>query len=128
MSHRSRTLQSATRPRQRPKNLASFQLPPWARRTVASSLLNRSLRNPQPILIIPGPIFWVSPLRVSLSLIYTRFHHAAAPICSQQRAPRKWLIGPPEDRSHCRIAIISDHSPLDLSRLKLGQPHRNFAV
>ena len=52
----------------------------------------------------------------------------AAPICSQQRAPRTWLIGPPEDRTHCRIAIISDHSPLDLSRLKRGQLHRNFAV
>ena len=25
-------------------------------------------------------------------------------------------------------AIISDHAPLDLSRLKRGQPHRNFAV
>ena len=24
---------------------------------------------------------------------------AAAPICSQQRAPRRWLIGPPEDRT-----------------------------
>src|SRR6201987_4612550 len=43
-------------------------------------------------------------------------------------APHKWLIGPPEDRTHCRIAIISDHPPLDLSRLKRGHPHRNFAV
>ena len=24
---------------------------------------------------------------------------SAAPICSQQRAPRRWLIGPPEDRN-----------------------------
>ena len=30
---------------------------------------------------------------------------SAAPICSQQRAPRRWLIGPPEDRNHCGIAI-----------------------
>ena len=52
----------------------------------------------------------------------------AAPVCSQQRAPRRWLIGPPEGRTHCRIAIISDHFPLDLSRPKRGQPHRNFAV
>jgi hypothetical protein len=52
----------------------------------------------------------------------------AAPICSQQRASRGWLIGPPEGRTHCRIAIISDHPPLDLSRLKRGQTHRNFAV
>jgi hypothetical protein len=40
----------------------------------------------------------------------------------------RWLIGPPEGRTHCRIAIISDHPPLDLSRLRRGQPHRNFAV
>jgi hypothetical protein len=52
---------------------------------------------------------------------------SAAPICSQQRASRRWLIGPPEDRSYCRTAIISDHPPLDLSRRERGQPHHNFA-
>ena len=45
---------------------------------------------------------------------------SATPICSQQRAPRRWLIGPPEDRNHCGIAIISDHALLYLSWLKRG--------
>jgi hypothetical protein len=36
----------------------------------------------------------------------------AAPICSQQRTPRKWLIGPPEGITHCRIVRIADHPPL----------------
>ena len=38
------------------------------------------------------------------------------------------VASPPEDRTHCRIAIISDPPSLDLPRLKRGQPHRNFAV
>jgi nucleotide-binding universal stress UspA family protein len=45
---------------------------------------------------------------------------SVAPICSQQRAPRRWLIGPPEDRNHCGIAIISDH-PHDRSESRSRQ-------
>jgi hypothetical protein len=33
-----------------------------------------------------------------------------------------------EDRTYCKVAIISDHPPLDLSQLKRGQPHHNFAL
>ena len=52
----------------------------------------------------------------------------AAPIWGHQRAPRRWLIGLPEDRTYCKVAIISDHPPLDLSQFKRGQPHRDIAV
>jgi len=31
---------------------------------------------------------------------------AAAPICGQQRAPRWWLIGRPEDGTYCKIVVI----------------------
>jgi hypothetical protein len=34
-----------------------------------------------------------------------RMEFFRTPICSQQRAPRRWLIGPLESRAHCRIAI-----------------------
>src|SRR5215471_20896578 len=49
-------------------------------------------------------------------------------ICGQQRAPRWRLIGPLEHRTYCKVAIIWDHPPLDPSRVKCGQPRRNFAV
>src|SRR6516162_3376789 len=44
----------------------------------------------------------------TLTIFMGRSHRCAppaAPICSQQRAPRGWLIGPLEGRTHCRIAI-----------------------
>ena len=33
-----------------------------------------------------------------------------------------------EHRTYCKVAIIWDHPPLDASRVKCGQPRRNFAV
>ena len=34
----------------------------------------------------------------------------------------------PVDRTDCKLTIIWDHPPLDLSRVKCGRPRRNFAV
>jgi hypothetical protein len=34
----------------------------------------------------------------------------------------------PEDRTYCKVVIIWDDPPLDLSPVKYGQPRRKFAV
>src|SRR6516164_5269411 len=93
-----------------------------ANATIPEDRQNHDNRHTVPLRTHPPPLVHRQAVE------WHRAFRQPRPICSQQRAPRRWLIGPPEGRTHCRIAIISDHPPLDLSRLKRGQPHRNFAV
>ena len=58
----------------------------------------------------------------------SRRSRLAAPICSQQRARRRWLIGGAEDRTYCKIVIIWRLSALDLVARNIWTPRRNFAV
>jgi hypothetical protein len=45
-----------------------------------------------------------------------------------QRAPRRLLIGRPEDRTYCKIVISGDCRHLDLVARNIWTLRRNFAV
>ena len=73
----------------------------------------------------PGILLYSEIYQITGPISASRGSGCTAPAYLSALLTANW---PPEDRSHCRIAIISYHPPLDLSRLERGQPHRQFSV